>query len=99
MAAARSFGSGSTYQMEVPDGAVAPEVPQKPLSASTTRAPVRAASNAAQVPAGPPPSTSTSQVRWSPDGAEDEKPMMPPDALANAGRHAVARSRSADGAK
>ena len=44
----------------VPEGAVAPEVPQKPLSASTTRAPCAAALTAAHAPAGPPPITSTS---------------------------------------
>src|SRR5262245_47859932 len=48
------------YQTPVPEGAVAPLVPQYPLSASTTRV---AAVNAAQVPAGPPPSTNTSASR------------------------------------
>src|SRR5579883_1742438 len=50
------------YQTPVPAAAVAPEVPQKPLSASTTRAPCSAALMAAHVPAGPPPRTSTSAL-------------------------------------
>ena len=48
----------------VPAAAVAPEMPQQPLSTSTTFAPLVAAAMAAQVPAGPPPITSTS-ASWS----------------------------------
>ncbi|WP_245474587.1 hypothetical protein [Bradyrhizobium sp. Leo121] len=51
MAASRSAESGSIYQTPVPAAAVAPDVPQKPLSARTTRAPCSAALTAAQVPA------------------------------------------------
>ena len=48
--------------------AVAPLVPTRPLSASTTDAPARAAAIAAQAPAGPPPRTRTSAVRAKPSG-------------------------------
>jgi hypothetical protein len=55
MAASRASGRGGTYQTPVPPDAVAPLVPQYPLSASTTSAPASAAFSAAQVAAGPPP--------------------------------------------
>jgi hypothetical protein len=60
MASSRAAGSGGTDQMAVPAAAVAPLCPQRPLSARITDAPARRASMAAQVPAGPPPTTSTS---------------------------------------
>src|SRR6266702_2037212 len=79
MAASRSAGSGSMYQMPVPAAAVVPDVPQNPLSASTTRAPCSAALIAAHVPAGPPPRTRTS-ASYSTEPAEDEsfsaRPVM-----------------------
>lgn len=48
MAFSRASGSGGTYQTPVPPDAVAPLVPQYPLSASTTEAPSSAALSAAQ---------------------------------------------------
>src|ERR1700677_86144 len=63
MAACRFAGSGGTYQTPVPADAVAPDVPQQPLSTSTTLAPLAVADNAAQVPAGAPPITRTSPSR------------------------------------
>src|SRR4051812_34443184 len=62
MAASRAAGSGGTYQTPVPPDAVAPLVPQYPLSARTTEAPSRVALSAAHVAAGPPPTTRTSVV-------------------------------------
>src|SRR4051794_19694233 len=62
MAFSLAAGSGGTYQTPVPTAAVAPLVPQYPLSARTTEAPSPAAFRAAQVAAGPPPTTSTSAV-------------------------------------
>lgn len=60
LASSRAEPSGGTCHRPVPEGAVAPEVPQKPLSASSTRAPCAAALTAAHAPAGPPPITRTS---------------------------------------
>src|SRR6478735_6659605 len=65
MASARNCGSGGTYQTPVPADAVAPLVPQYPLSASTTSAPSRAARSADHDAAGPPPATKTSAVNSS----------------------------------
>lgn len=53
-------GPGEMFHRLLPPDAVGPLVPQYPLSASTTRAPARAADSAAHVPAGPPPRTRTS---------------------------------------
>src|SRR6478735_7773557 len=53
-------GPGATSHRLLPPAAVAPLVPQYPLSTSVTRLPVSAAEMAAQVAAGPPPSTRTS---------------------------------------
>src|SRR5580692_9567516 len=90
MAASRSTGSGSMYQTPVPAAAVAPDVPQNPLSASTTRAPYSAALIAAHVPAGPPPRTRTS-ASYSTDPAVADsfsaRPVMDHSPQSNVARH------------
>ena len=54
---------GATSMIAVLAAAVAPLVPTRPLSASTTVAPLSIASIAAQAPAGPPPRTRTSAAK------------------------------------
>jgi hypothetical protein len=76
----------------VPAAAVAPDVPQNPLSASTTRAPYSAALIAAHVPAGPPPRTRTT-ASYSTDPVEAEslsaRPVMDHSPHFNFARHGI----------
>src|SRR5262245_53805755 len=80
------------YQPPVPAAAVAPDVPQNPLSANTTRAPHSAALIAAHVPAGPPPRTRTS-ASYSTDPAVADsfsaRPVIDHSPQSNVARHSI----------